>query len=249
MADQVLDPIAQGQAPAEQGDNQQAPEVAEQTQDQKFQVGIQKRIDELTARFHQEREASSKKDEHILTLTQQLVAASQRQNERPPEPAIEVPEGMDPAQAAYFDRMFSKIQSQFQQQLTQVAVVTQSGEAAQAAVALTAKFGITDPSKVSWVQERAKALAAGWKQNGLPFAPADAARFATMEFLEQGGLQQPTKGAGQFMPITPTGGGSNPVPNLAPQASRSALPNNFNSLRPEDQLSILQRRGVDDIPL
>lgn len=245
MADQLIDPTAQGQAPTDSETQQSA--AGEGQPDQEFKVGIQKRIDELTARFHQEREASSKKDEHILNLTQQLVAASTRQNERPAEPAIEVPEGMDPAQAAYFDKMFGKMQAQFQQQLTQVSAIAQRGEAASAASQLATKFGITDQSKVSWIQERAASLAAGWKQQGLPFLPSDAADFATMEFFKSGGIPQ-AKGNGTFMPSSHQPAGGNPPPNLAPQTQRPGLPNNFNSLRPEDQMSILQKRGIDDLP-
>lgn len=245
MADEIIDPSAQGQYQADPGTNQQSEGVVPAAPDQDFKVGIQKRIDELTARFHQERESSSKKDEHILALTRQLMEQS-NQRQAPAEQTVDVPEGMDPAQAAYFNKMFGKLQERFEAQLTQVSAYAQRGEAAQAAQGLAAKFGIVDAEKVAWLQERAASLAAGWKQQGLPFHPTDAARFATMELLEKGGLPRQA-GNGTFMPANHANPG-NPAPNLAPQNTRRALPNNFNSLRPEDQLSILQKNGVEDIP-
>lgn len=235
----VAEPQAQGVEDAQHQQNAQH-----------AQNGIEKRIGELTAKMYAAQEMAAKKDEHIMALTSKMTELMSKQQEMltPVAPEPSLPEGMDPAQAAYFERLVSRIEAKYEAQLLQTQAQNQRGEAAAVANQLAARFGVRDAAIANQIAARAADLAAGWREKNLPFAPSDAADFAFMEHLKAGGLQQRPSSFSQptQYAVTP---GSGPVQNFAPTPPRQALPSNFDSLSPNQQLAELEKRGLDDLPL
>lgn len=247
MDDNSNFPVAQGQEQADLANNSQANEGAPQG-DEGFKAGIEKRIGELTARYHKSEEHAQKLMEQNLHLTQQMAELLSKSQDRGhvEEVLPQAPEGLDPAMEKYLSAQFQRMEARFSGHLTQLGATVHRGEAASAAAQLAEKMGVKD---ASWIQERAAQLAAQWKSNNLPFVPKDAARFAMSEYMEKL-ADQPRNTNGQFVPrghATLTAG--NPSPNFQPATQRQPLPSNFSDLPAEHQIALLEKRGIDDIPL
>lgn len=223
--------------PTEQGGDVRADAVS----------GTQKRIDELTARFYRAQEEAAKKDEYIQQLVQQVADMANRpapQMQNQPDP-YEAPADLDPSAARYMQQMMRQFENKLNQAVSQLGATVHRNEAAQAASRFSEKLGLKDNG---WVAERAASLAAGWKQAGLPFRPEDAARFAMGEFVERQAANPTRDDLGRFMPrAAPQAGQPAPAATTAP--ARPSRPANFDRLSPEQQLLILEREGVGNLPL
>lgn len=245
MADENNNPFAQGpNAPDVQ--NQQGVEGAQQQQPapDNAQNGIDKRFAELTAKMYAAQEASARYQEQMLAMQNNMTALLTKQNAPAPDPGLAPPEGMDPAQAAYFEKLIQRIEHTHEQRFLQVQAQQQRGEAASAVSQLAQRFNVPAQTAQS-IAQRAADLAEGWRQKNLPFAPSDAADFAFMEHLKNGHVQP----AAQRQPAYAVTPGYAPVQNFNPTPQNKPLPSNFDSLSPEQQIAELQKRGVEDLPL
>lgn len=193
--------------------------------------GIQRRIDELTAKLHQ-------KDDTIQQLIQQqqamLAEQLARQQANQPQQDADPFAAVLPADASdETKQMFAKMGSFFAKQLdeklkgiqTQLAVQSAASEVQQVAQ----KFGVSDA-----VAQRTQELMADWRRRGLPFNAEDAVRFAAGEMA----LQRPDPRAGQVVPVFRA---PNPVPQTRP-AAEQPLPANFDDLTIEQQWELLHAR-------
>ncbi len=234
----------QNDSSSAQDPNAAEPQSGEQGTDATRQPGVEKRINELTAKYYAAQEASSAQ---ILALTNKMAEMMSRQEERsaPKEDVVAVPEGADPAQIAYFEHRLKQIETKYEMQLMRTESQMHGGAAAQAGLQLATQFGVKDTNVANQIAQRAADLAAGWRQKGLPFQPSDAADFAYMEYLKSGGARntQQTFSAPKYG-VTP---GNNPVPNYAAAAPRQSLPRNFDSLSPAKQIEALD--NMDDSPI
>jgi hypothetical protein len=202
------------------------------------QNGIQKRIDELTAKSYE-------KDAQILKLTdllQQQVMA-QAQKAQPQQTPANPFDGVDYSDANSVTTAFQnalRLQEQkFAAQLAQVQVQAAGGEVMNEAT----QRGINDPR----ITIRAQQLAQSWKQQGLPFVAGDAITFALGEAAAgalPGGpvVRQPN---GRFAPANSTLTSPNPPPPSAVPQRQKELPPNFDSLDTDKQIAMLEARLGD----
>jgi hypothetical protein len=224
------DPTAQGLDAAD-------PQITIETDEQdSFKSGIQKRIDELTARTHE----AQRNNEQLMQLLQQkdaqiteLVAMRMNQQQAPQEEDVNV----DPTIARALERIVGKHLSPVQQQLGQYGQMMQKIEFQN----LTANY---EPQVV----QRADQLMAQWKREGRTgWAMPDALVMASYQLgippKPQGQQRAPN---GQFAQQTV-------IDAHAPAPQRTTGPKkrpaNFDSLSPEKQLAILEAEGIGDLPL
>jgi hypothetical protein len=218
----------------------QATETVSQPQQSEGSEGIQKRIDELTRRFY---EADAK----AQLLQQQLAEREAQFATRQVSPQPQVDE-IDAALAG-IEQVSPEVSQAVKQALKSFQSKTEATVAqlrakfeAQADVAqvgtVASQFGIQDPA----ITRRAQELIASWRVAGLPIKADDALRFALGEAALQ--PKQPRQTDGRYAPIDPvmTSSGAPPPPRTGPKP----LPSNFNSLSPEEQIKLLEARGVGD---
>ena len=218
---------AQGQDATNQGQQSQAAESPP------AQVnGIQKRIDELTARSYEKDATINQLQQSVTELVTRLAQQVPQQQAAPPTNPFEGVDYSDPQSVqAAFTAAMGQMEQKFSQQLGHVA-----GRAAQMEVAnVAASFGVQNPAIV----QRAQQLVAAWKQRGYEFVPEDAVKFALGEAQAAGGQRQ------QYAPPNPVMSGQNPGPPV-PVNRTQALPANFDDLSVDDQLRILEARGAGD---
>lgn len=227
MADE-LDPTAQGTSEAVIPPTDQQAQGAPATQ--QFE-GIQKRIDELTAKFRGEQEAN----QHLLAQNQELMRTIAQIAEKniaatyEAAPQVEVdPEDRRKVEAVFTPYM-RKLESMVQQLSSQVA----SSQVASVAQG-------EDPRVV----QRAQELMRGWRSAGKQgWEPQDAVIYARGEVATldatKAAKARDERGrfAGQAPPLQGTGA---PPPITQPQTG--ALPANFDSLDIDRQLDLLEKR-------
>lgn len=140
--------------------------------------GVQKRIDELTAKYHaaeriaQEAQARAQQSTELLA---QMMSRPQEPQVRQ-EPQLQVPEGMDEATARYMQALFERtLDARVKPLMAQLQGV-QGATAAQQAQQAAQAFG-------DKVAQRSAQLAAQWQAAGLHnvFKPDDAAIYALGE--------------------------------------------------------------------
>lgn len=145
--------------------------------------GAQQRIDQLTAQLHDERRAR----EAAQIAANEAMAANARmlgQTAPPPPPAvpefnIPIPDGMDPAQAAFFQNLTKGFQAQLaaQAKATEVALGRIAGQSAAQTAQLALNQKLTaEPAEV---QELAVKLMNTWqREQKSGWLPEDAISFA-----------------------------------------------------------------------
>lgn len=139
------DPTAQGTFP--QGAENSEPQ---QQANHDAQSGIQKRIDELTARAYEAERRATAALEQNAQLMQQFITSQQK-----PE---EVPFEFDPEERQKYDYLIGQATKPLMQQVSQLEAQLRGSGVRQAA----AQQGITDPA----VLQQAEQLVAGWTQAG-----------------------------------------------------------------------------------
>jgi hypothetical protein len=228
MADE-LDPTAQG-TDAPDDANQQS-----NGQDD-FKAGIQKRIDELTAKSHE----AQRQNEQLMQMLQQkdaqiteLAATLMTRG----APAQEDDASLDPTIARALEKTVGKFLTPLQQQMAQYGQMMQKIEFQQ----MTSQY---EPQVV----QQAEKLMQQWKREGRSgWAMPDALIMASYQ------LGIPPK-AQASQTRAPNGQFTSTVLDshaAAPQRTTQARkrPANFDSLPPEKQLEILEAEGVGDLTL
>lgn len=203
--------------------------------------GVQKRINELTARFHSAEGRAEELAKQNALLVQQLAEGMTRR-EAPVEQEPQLPEGMDPAAVAYLDKMLQRIEARQNQMFQKLGAEVGASRARQAGAAHAQLVG----DKTGWVENRAAELYVALKAKGLPINEEDAGMYAMAEFIKNGGSRG-AQGSQYTPPVAPQFGGVPPVVT-APRTSAQPLPSNFDQLSPAQKIAELQKRGVDDIP-
>lgn len=190
--------------------------------------GVQKRIDELTARAREAEAREKQWADRFATAFNQTVAVPQRQQEADPYAELEQE---NPALAKALRMQEAKTQRMLSQFQTQMAVQQETAKISQ----IASQYGVD-----AEVANRAQELGAMWASKGLPISADDAVTFALGEFAKKGG------GAQAHQPRQPhrqPGGGRAPV--VAPRTQRSPLPNNFADLSRDEQNLELKKRGIN----
>ena len=214
----MSEPIAQGPnaGPEGQPHNEQQSNVEAPKQDP-F-AGIQSRIDQLTAKYHESEARVQAKDEQINNLVQQLIARQSTPAEQDPYAGIEV----DPQQRELLDRVLNNKLSKFEQIIQrQDAMLRGMAAASQVEAAVAGKQVAPE------VVAKAKQLVQAWNQSGLQgWKPEDALIYAAGQLALNGG-QQPRNAQGQFTGQSVLG--PSVVPSGVPNQQRSSsAPLDFN---------------------
>ena len=208
-------------------DQQQTPEAPKENQHQ----GYQARIDELTRARHEMARQNAE-----LTATVARLAAQVAETGRQAPQGPQLPE-LDPEQKQVLDAYFQNHVAPLRQELEQARMAAFAGQLYQASPG-------EDPRVLQRAQELLPAvLKAGW-------AASDALNFARGEIYaqERGGQVQARDERGRFnsQGHVMTASGAPPPPQ---QRGAAPLPPNFDSLPPDKQLEILEKRGVQNAPL
>lgn len=200
-------------------------------------AGFQRRIDQLVARNH----AS---EAQIAALSAQLAEMGARVAVGGPQgaPAADPYAELDPTLASAFRAVSKNMEDRVAQIAAKFDAVTQGQSAGQ----IANSRGL--PAELA---KRAAQLAEAWRANGLEkFKPEDAVTFAVGEAVAAGTYNPQGRSRdvqGKFAPTQPAIGAQGALPDLRPQ--QKPLPTNFESMSPEEQLRLLDERGVGDIPL
>lgn len=170
-----MDPITQGndantqtETPAEspnQNASNQSPPASNQHE------GFQRRIDELTARFHDERRAREQLQDQ-LTQTLQLVASRAQGEQQPQAPQFDSPEEAAKFQAVLspFEQRLAQMERQYQARIDQMSVQ------------LTAQQQGVDVA----VAQRAQQLMNMWQRQGKSgWVPEDAIVYAEAQLARE----------------------------------------------------------------
>lgn len=226
-----------------EGATAQAPEGQNEVQGAPESSGLQKRIDELVAQRHKaEAEAQAQRDlnSQLLERMRSLETGVQHAPQEEALPDMSELGEAGNTVAKYVQALTKKLETSFAER-------TRALEAQMAAAQVASYVNPQrDPPQVV---ARAQALISGWRQRGLTFGPEDALTFARGEAAAQGGYGVPPQAPARTPGYAANAqlGGGNPVPSVAPKAP--ALPRNFDMMTPDQQVAILQKVGLDDIPL
>lgn len=206
--------------------------------------GIQKRINELTAKLY---EQQARADAYAAQLAQQAALQVQQPQVATPqvdevEAALSGLDQINPEVGQTMKAVLKSIQAKTEAQVKALQAQFQAQADVGKVTSVATQFGVQDPAIV----RRAQELIASWRSNGLQFGADDALRFAAGELALQP-KQQPRQTDGRYAPVDAvmTSPGAPP----APRSAKRSLPNNFSSLSPEKQIELLDANGVGDIPL
>lgn len=193
------------------------------------QNGIQKRINQLTAKMYE-------KDNTIAQLTEQLVRMSAQgvPQQQQAQPEQNLYEGLDQASAAILQKVVGNLEAKFQ-----ARVAALEGTIASASSAQIAKSqGLPDA-----IIQRSNELVAEWKKRGYGFNPQDAVDFAVGEAIRAGTYMPRARASnGQFAPANPVLGGQSAPAPVSPVTRK--LPSDFDSLPPAKQVELLEASGI-----
>ncbi len=194
----------------------------------------------LKGQMAQLAKSNAEKDQFIQQMQERTLAAMERGNQ-PPPPQEDFSE-LDPITRKYVDAQTGQLQKQLREAQNQLS----GSIAAHNALAVLDQYGIRDPK----TRSVASTLASKLKANGSPMSEHDAVVFTLGQMALQGGgkldlIQQdapPTRRAGPDV-IT---GGTRP---MQMQVAAKPLPDDFDDLSPDQQIALLEKRGVDKLPL
>lgn len=215
----------------------EAPVEQSQVSEGSSQNGIQKRIDELTARFHEE---AARRQAAEAALAQSYA----QQAQRPVTPAVDevdtemqVLEQYSPEVARSVKKALAAVEARLSKQVGATQAVLNAQAATRQVEQLAQSKGIKDPR----VTARAQALLQDWQAKGLQFNAADAMTFAAGEFSM--GSPQPRQVDGRFAPVDSvvTAQGAPPVPR-----AKHSKPQNFDHLSPAEQIQWFEASGLGD---
>lgn len=235
MSDESGNDGATAQAP-------EAPAVQQQTQEASQQSGIQKRIDELTAKYH---EAEGRANAMAQALAAQAAAgAAQAQAPQPPVDEVaqqlQQLEQYSPEVAKAVRAIADSIAAKSQKQLQQVQFQLESQTVSKEVVREAAAMGIKDAK----VAARAEELAVSWRANGLRLSPSDALTFALGEAART--PAQARASDGRYAP--PDAVITAASPTRTPVQKGGPAPANFESLPADQQLAWFDANGIGDKP-
>ncbi len=207
--------------------------------------GAQPRINELTAKFRDaERKLQEAQSENVALRAARLVEGNR------PAPVIEEVDefpDMDPSVKALMNKKLGKLEAAFSQRLAATQAEYESRFMAQEAAGIAAQHGGDEKT-----QEQARVYAAGLRKKGLNVSSEEAAIFALGMAVKEGRFNAPTGSAPQQPQrrgAPPMGNVRGPSFNAPLPASEKPLPSNFDSLSPDQQLAILEKRGAGDKPI
>lgn len=179
--------------------------------------------------------ANAEKDNYIAQMQERTLAAMERQA-APAAPAEDPFEGLDPQVRKYVEAQTAGLQKQLADTRNQLA----GSIAAHDTLQVLDQHGIKDPA----ARSVATKLATQFKAAGMNFSAQDAVVFTLGQMaLQNGGkldLVQGDAGPRRGGPDV-LKGGTRP---MQMQTSTPALPENFDDLDPDQQISILEKRGV-----
>lgn len=210
-------------------DNTQSPLTGQDGQSTNAQVdgqssavppGVQKRIDEMTAQLHEARRAATEAQQAAMEAMS-LAARGAHQPQAPVPPQapvfkVDLPEGMDPGQAAFFTQLTGQFQAALdsQRKATEAAMAQMAGSMGQQSAHLQLQMRLA--SQPPAVQDLAQKLMADWQRsNKSGWAPEDAISFARYNLgLPREGVKAPPPApngdAGDQTIVAPSAG----TPNL-----------------------------------
>lgn len=199
----------------------------------RVKFGMQKRIDVLTASKH---EQAAK----IEMLMQQVALLAERNNAPVQQQAEDPYAELDPALAKalkFQQATFEKRFEEHQRKLDASVMASQMQQAGQQAN--------LPPEVVA----RAQAVLTGSRERGVPLTPQDAMNWAIGEAVQAGKWKLPNQAPprasnGQFAPVNQVYAGAPAPPSSA--SGVKPLPANFDSLDADEQLRLLEARGVGD---
>lgn len=235
MIDENGNEVATAQAAEAPVDQQQASEGNGQN-------GIQKRIDELTARFH----AAEGKAQALEAAYAQVIAQQAQRSAAPQvdeaDAAMQQLEGQFGAEAgAAMRKTLAAFEAKLAKQIGQTQAILQNQEAVRSIDSLVQDKGLKDPR----VGTRAKELIAAWRSNGLQLSPQDAVTFAAGELAMN--PQQPRQVDGRYAPQDPVMTYTGAPPAAVPRG-QGRPPANFDSMSVDQQLQWFDANGVGDKP-
>lgn len=147
--------------------------------------GVQKRINELTAEkkaLEAQNQELMSNQQRLLEMQAQMLSAPQPQYQppEPPKPKIQLPEGMDPVHAQFFENAMNLAVAQAVEQTEKRLAPQLRGTAMTVAQMEIERAGSgLDPAIV----QRAHELWVTWQKRGLQgYEPGDAVKFAAGEF-------------------------------------------------------------------
>lgn len=201
----------------------------------------QERVDEITAKYRDmERKFQLEQERNLALMTSQLTGGGRRAE---PEPEVDEYPDADPSVKAMLKREAAKLRTEFQRQHAATQANYESMIMSQEAATHAAKMGASEE-----VQEEAKTWARDLRKNGVPINAKDAAIYALGLAVSEG-----RHNPGTVPQQSPARRGAAPIgsvrqPNFNPveQQTQKALPQNFDSLSPDQQIAILEKRGAGD---
>ena len=238
MFDENSNPIAQGQQ-AEAGDsapqgNQDAPKQGSNPGD-----GIQKRIDELTARFHEERRAAQAKDQQIAELVRAL---AERSSQPAQQQAADPFEGFEPEER----QKFAAVLNPLQERLRQYEAYLPKVQAMEARLAeMQFKSAASQMGFDEGVQQRAMQLMQTWRNKGYTgWNPEDALTFAAGQLAMEDRQRNQTSRdeRGRFNGGSQSLVGGHAAPTSPNPRQPDAVPADLESWDPAKQAEFWEKR-------
>lgn len=214
----------------------QQEETAEQ-KESKRNEGVEKRIAELTAVIHDER----RKNE--VTQGQLNAALTAGIVNRNMPPAEDKYKDMDPTIRSMVEDVAGSIKRELGAQNAALQARLDARDLADGARSLVIKS--TGSAEIA---ESAAQFAADMRRKNLPINDEDAARFAIGDAIMKGTYKPGQAAQAQQQRGAPPLTGNRHA-NVSPQRQQAALPRNYDSLSPDEQLAIHEKNGTGDQPL
>lgn len=217
----------------------QSDDAGEETNEvaRKIQEGTQKRIDELTAKQHEYERQLAAANERAAALTTQLLTRSNEPKEDPYK-------DLDPTLRKFMEDQIGAVHASSQKTIAAMAARFEAQTLAQEARAIAAQAGGDET-----IQREAAEAVAGLRKQGIQANGQDAADWALGKALREGRLKLNgnTAQPNGRKPVSTFSG--NRGPDLSTSAAQKPLPENFDELDPDEQIKILEKRGVNNRPL
>lgn len=214
----------------------QQEETAEQ-KESKRNEGVEKRIAELTAVIHDERR---KNEVTQGQLNAALTAGIVNRNQPPPEDPFK---DVDPSIRGLVEGITNKLKQDLGAQNAALQARLDANDLANGARSITLK--VTGSAEIA---EEAAQFAAQMRRRNLPINEEDASDFAIGQAVRKGTYKPGQAAQAQQQRGAPPLTGNRHA-NVSPQRQQAALPRNYDSLSPDEQLAIHEKNGTGDQPL
>lgn len=230
---------------------QPSAQADQNTNPQQEGQGIQARINELTAKYRQQEENSQKLQQQLLEsaareaeMARKYAEMAQKpaQAPAPVDPLAHLKDKLDPIALEAFDAQRNAMQRQFEQQMAAMQRQLATQTAALQVQSLAAQVPGLPPA----VAQEAVQLVQQWRAQGINFATEQDAIDIALGKYQRGQMAR----AAPVLHYAQNPAAPAVTPGFAPPpASRKkSLPDNFDSLSPADQLTIMEQNGIGDEP-